>query len=452
MPALARKLRLFDYFALAFGAMIGAGWLVLMDDWLSRGGPGGIMLGFAIGTALLVPIGYVYGRLVLMIPDASSEAAYAARVFGPNISFLTGWIMTLAYLIVCPWEALAIGKMAAYFLPALNTFPIYSIGGKPMYLPALLLGLALTALLTLINFRGISASSCMQNWATYIFFALFGVAAIFGGAHGSAANLQPLFAKPAWISTILMLQIVPYFMTGFESVPKTVEESRTDFPARDFPRAIYIALLAGGGFYVLVGALVGFIYPWRSLLGQGFASAVAFEHAGGRWLADLIFAAAMISLVKVFNGNFVAASRLAFGMGRSGLLPKAFGWVHPGNQTPSTAIIAAGAFTGVTLLLGDRLLVAVTEVGSLASALGWLASAFVFWKLGAAMHERLIATIAILVALAFVLMKLLPWAPGHFSTNEYIAMAGWLALGGFLRYRALAHGSATEMSAAGAKQ
>ncbi len=39
MPALARKLRLYDYFALAFGTMIGTGWLILMDDWLGRGGP-----------------------------------------------------------------------------------------------------------------------------------------------------------------------------------------------------------------------------------------------------------------------------------------------------------------------------------------------------------------------------------------------------------------------------
>src|ERR1700738_3639437 len=39
MPTLARKLRVTDYFTLAFGTMVGVGWLVLMDDWLRRGGP-----------------------------------------------------------------------------------------------------------------------------------------------------------------------------------------------------------------------------------------------------------------------------------------------------------------------------------------------------------------------------------------------------------------------------
>ena len=62
MPSLARKLRLHDYFALAFGTMIGTGWLVLMDDWLGRGGPAGAALGFAIGNVILLPVSYVYGQ------------------------------------------------------------------------------------------------------------------------------------------------------------------------------------------------------------------------------------------------------------------------------------------------------------------------------------------------------------------------------------------------------
>ena len=61
---LARKLRVVDYFALGWGTMVGVGWLVVMDDWLLRGGVLGAILGFAIGGALLLPIGYVYGQLV----------------------------------------------------------------------------------------------------------------------------------------------------------------------------------------------------------------------------------------------------------------------------------------------------------------------------------------------------------------------------------------------------
>jgi basic amino acid/polyamine antiporter, APA family len=114
MPKLARKLSLANYFALGFGTMIGTGWIVLMHDWLARSGPLGTMLGFGLGGILLLPVGYIYGQWVRRLPDAAGEAAYTAQVFSPMVSYLTGWIMLLAYSIVCPWEAVAVGKLAAY--------------------------------------------------------------------------------------------------------------------------------------------------------------------------------------------------------------------------------------------------------------------------------------------------------------------------------------------------
>ena len=135
MTTLVRKLRLVDYFTLGWGTMVGVGWLVVMDDWLLRGGALGAILGFAIGGLLLLPIGYVYGKLVMVMPDAAGEVAYTAKVFPSTISFATGWMMVLAYFIVCPWEAVATGRIAAYIFPQLNQFELYRVAGKPVYLP-----------------------------------------------------------------------------------------------------------------------------------------------------------------------------------------------------------------------------------------------------------------------------------------------------------------------------
>ena len=90
---LARKLHFTDYFALAFGTMVGVGWLVVMDDWLGRGGPLGAVLGFAIGGILLLPVGYVYGQWVQRLPDASCAAAYPAQFLPPVLSSFPGCIM-----------------------------------------------------------------------------------------------------------------------------------------------------------------------------------------------------------------------------------------------------------------------------------------------------------------------------------------------------------------------
>src|SRR5712692_9770127 len=281
MAQLARKLNLANYFALGFGTMIGTGWVVLMDDWLSRGGPLGAMLGFAIGGIMLLPVGYIYGQWVQRLPDAAGEAAYTAQVFPPFVSYFTGWMMLLAYFIVCPWEAVAVGKLAAYIFPSLNSMELYRVAGQPVFLPRVVLGIALTLFLGCLNYRGIRASATFQTWATGAVLAVFGIVLALSAGHGTVANFRPMFHHAPLVSVLLMLQIVPYFMTGFESVPKVAEEAHPEFRSAGFFRAIALAVVVGAGFYVLAVGAVAYVAPWESLLGKRFATAVAFEHAMG---------------------------------------------------------------------------------------------------------------------------------------------------------------------------
>jgi amino acid transporter len=436
MTTLARKLRLTDYFALAFGTMVGVGWLVLMDDWLGRGGPLGAMLGFGLGGVLLLPVGYVYGQWVKRLPDAAGEAAYTAEVFPPIVSYLTGWMMLLAYFIVCPWEAVALGKLAAYVFPGLNSYELYQVAGQPVFLPRVALGIALTISLAVLNYRGIQLSANFQNWTTatvlLVFIGLLGIS----GTHGQPANFEPPFRAAPLVSILLTLQIVPYFLTGFESVPKVAEESHTEFRSAGFLRAIALALLVGAGFYVLTIAAVAYVGPWQGLLGKRFATAIAFEQAlGARWPVRLILVMAMFGLFQCFNGNFVASSRMLFAFGRRGTIHPSLGTVHAQFLTPSVAVLGITSGTLGCLLLGDALLVPVTEVGSMASALGWFATCVSFWMVEKNGAMRTVTGLAILVSLMLVLMKVLPVFPGHFSPAEWIALGIWVALGFLLRRR-----------------
>jgi APA family basic amino acid/polyamine antiporter len=439
MTTLARKLGLTDYFALAFGTMVGVGWLVLMDDWLGRGGPLGAMLGFALGGILLLPVGYVYGQWVQRLPDAAGEAAYTAQVFPPIVSYFTGWMMLLAYFIVCPWEAVAVGKLAAYIFPWLNSFELYRVAGQPVFLPRLLLGVALTVFLAVLNYRGIRLSASFQNWTTAMVLLLFVVLLGISGTHGAPANFHPAFSATPFVSILLTLQIVPYFMTGFESAPKVAEEAHPGFRAAGFFRAIVMALFVGAGFYVLAVAAVAYIAPWQGLMGKHFVTAIAFEQAlGARWPVRLILIMAMFGLFQCFNGNFVASSRLLFAFGRRRTIDPRFGTVHEKFLTPSVAVLGITAGTLVGLLLGDALLVPVTEVGSMASALGWLAACLSFWIVEKRATMRLVTGLGIAVSLLLFLMKVLPLFPGHFSLAEWIAFGVWLALGATLHRRSRA--------------
>jgi basic amino acid/polyamine antiporter, APA family len=436
MTTLARKLRLADYFALAFGTMVGAGWLLLMDDWLGRSGPVGAILGFALGGVLLLPVGYVYGQWVQRLPDAAGEAAYTAQVFPPIVSYFTGWMMLLAYFIVCPWEAVAVGKLAAYLFPSLDSFELYRVAGQPVFLPRLVLGIVLTVFLGVLNYRGIRWSAGFQNWATGIVILLFVFLLGISAVRGAPANFHPAFRATPFVSILLTLQIVPYFMTGFESVPKVAEEAHPGFRATGFFRAIMMAVLVGAGFYVLAVAAVAYVAPWQGLIGRRFATAIAFEQAlGAQWPVRLIVIMALFGLLQCFNGNFVASSRLLFAYGRRRTIAPRFGEVHEKFLTPSVAILGITAGTLAGLLLGDALLIPVTEVGSMASAMGWFAACLSFWIVEQRAAMRIVTGLGIAVSLLLFLMKVLPAFPGHFSPAEWIALGVWLALGALLHRR-----------------
>ena len=444
MSHLARNLRLTDYFTLAWGTMVGVGWLGVMDDWLLRGGALGALLGFAIGGALLFPIGWVYGRLVAAMPDAAGEIAYTAAAFSRPISFSTGWMMMLAYFIVCPWEAVAVGRIAGYIVPALDSLEIYRIAGRPVYLPHLIIGLGLTALLTTLNYRGIRLSATFQNWTAFGTLALFIVFVALGASKGSPRNFPPLFTHSPLVSFLLVLQVVPYFMTGFESVSKAAEESTPEFRGQGFLKAIWMAVLVGILFYTIVIAAVAFVAPWHELTSEKFMTAVAFQRAvGSHWIVNVILAAALLSLFKCFNGNFVAASRLLFALGRRGLVDARAGQIHPEHRTPSTAVLCIGLTTATCMLLGDAILVPVTEVGSVACAIGWAATCASYLSMGRsgtlpgqsklAAVEWLVAGFGLLVAIVMLLMKIVPAIPGHFTVYEWLALGTWIALGAIAR-------------------
>jgi basic amino acid/polyamine antiporter, APA family len=436
MTTLARKLNLADYFSLGFGVMIGVGWLVVMDDWLLRGGPVGALLGFGVGCLMLFPVGWVYGQLIKAIPDAAGEVAYTAKVFPQGVSYATGWVMLLAYFVVCPYEAVAIGRIAGYLFPVLNTLELYRLGGYSIYLPHLVLGLALTAVFTAMNYRGVQLSAGFLRWTTFAVLALVVVFSTAGLKNGSFRNFHPAFSHSPLVSILLVWQIVPYFMVGFEAVGKCAEEARPEFRERNFSTAVIMAIVVGFLFYAVVIASVSFAVPWQSITREKFATAVAFERAlRSPWIVKVIMATALISLLKIFNANLLTASRLLFALGRRNLVDCRLARLHAKNQTPTVAIVSIGLAIALAIFLGNAILVPISEVGSVVGALGWMAACAAYYRLSPSAGGRRVAAIGALVTLLMALMKILPFVPGHFTRYEWLALAIWCALGALAKNR-----------------
>jgi len=105
------------------------------------------------------------------------------------------------------------------------------------------------------------------------------------------------------------------------------------------------------------------------------------------------------------------------------------------------------------MLLGDAILVPVTEVGSVACAIGWSATCAACLALDRTRSsvitlspaERAVAAFGLLVGIAMTLMKLLPFIPGHFTVYEWLVLGIWIALGAISHRRTLdaVHGRAS---------
>ena len=81
------------------------------------------------------------------------------------------------------------------------------------------------------------------------------------------------------------------------------------------------------------------------------------------------------------------------------------------------------------MFLGSAILVPISEVGSVACATGWFAACAAYLRMKPQIAGRVIALLGALVALAMVLMKLMPFVPGSFSGWEWLALVLWIILG-----------------------
>jgi amino acid transporter len=182
-------------------------------------------------------------------------------------------------------------------------------------------------------------------------------------------------------------------------------------------------------------AAVSFVAPWPSLqTNQQFPMAVAFEQAlHAHWIVVLIMASALVAMLQAFNANMVTSSRLLFAMSRMNLLNPRLSAIDNHKQTPWAAILAVGIATALTIFLGEALLVPILEVGAVSSALAWMAGCASYYRMKPKGLARAAAISGLLVTWAMVMVKLLPFVPGHFTWHEWVAVAIWGTLGAAVR-------------------
>ncbi len=447
---LAKAMTFKNYIGLGLGSIIGVGWVVVAGDWLIRGGPLGAILGFILGGLMLTFIGLCYAELTPAIPVAGGEVAFAFKAFGAGPSFLTSWFLSFAYIALCPFEAVAIGWLIEYLIPGLKSKSLYTIGGYPVSLLSIGTGVILSLFIIILNYRGVKNSARFQTITTSLIFVCVGAFTFIALVKGSFSNMLPLFAgdgteRAIFGSTIAILGIVPFFYSGFDTIPQAAEESGKKLNPKDLGKAIIISIIIGAVFYAIVILALSLCMPWQETIKFEMPTVNAFRVAFGyEWAAKLVLLAAFFGLITSFNGFFIAATRVVFATGRGGLIPKWLGEVNEKYHTPKNAILFVGMITLIGPFVGRFSLLPIVNVASFAFISGWFItclSSIRLRKIAPGMNRpykvknRIILYLGAVIAGIIIILMVFPGSSAQLNWPvEYIILGVWMFMG-YIGYR-----------------
>jgi amino acid transporter len=377
-PELKKDISGFGFFALAFGSMIGVGWITALGGWFEQAGPVGAIVAFAAGGTLMLIIGLCYAEVTPMLPVTGGEVAYAYKAYGTSKAFIIGWFLAFGYLSVSAFEAISVGLVLSFLLPQIDVFPLYEIAGSTVYATHLLLAFVFTGFITGINYFGVGIASRVQIVLTVLFLLCAVLFVVSGIASGEVGNLAPYFGDSALGSGGLagMLAVfvtVPFWYVGFDTIPQAAEERRENSPLHRLGLYVVLAIICSTLFYIAIILGAGMAGPWRDIVGEELPTAAAFSAAfESQWLVRLVLIAGLIGLLTSWNGFFLAGSRVLFSLGRGRIIHESFGQAHAKYGTPTTAVLFSGLVTFLSALLGRGAIIAFVDVGSFCIALAFL--------------------------------------------------------------------------------
>jgi putrescine importer len=285
-----------------------------------------------------------YGRMARVYPSAGSAYTYVGKTLHPGLGYLTGWSITMDYLLNPIISTIWCAKAAANFLP----FVPYSV---------LAIGFAL--LFTALNLRGVETSARLNRWMvagmSVVVLVFFGYTIRYL-LHQPITNgefLRPFydprsFSWPA-LSSGTAIAVLTYI--GFDGVSTLSEE--VENPKRNILLATVMTCLITGilaGLEVYAGQLIWPDYQHYPDVDTAFVYVA--QRAGGPFLFVLVNFTLLFATVGSGSASQLAAARLLFGMGRDNVIPKRFFGALSRHGTPRNNVL----FSGVLAVAGSLLL------------------------------------------------------------------------------------------------
>jgi APA family basic amino acid/polyamine antiporter len=399
---LVRGLGLLDSTMLVAGSMIGSG-IFLVSSVIARqvGAPGWLLVVWIVTGLLTLMAALSYGELAAMMPKAGGQYVYLREAFSPLWGFLYGWTLLLV-IQTGTIAAVAVGfaRYTGVLLPWFSEdhywiHPI-RLGGYAISLStAQLLGLAMIALLTYMNTRGLKLGKLVQNVFTtaktgaLIALILLGIIVgvksgagsenfvNFWGLRGGLDEVGPgLTAATAFglFVGICVAQTQSLFSAdAWNNITFTAGEVVN--PRRNVPLSLALGTFLVIGLYLLANVAYLATLPFAAIQTApsdrvAVATAnVIFPGAG----ATIMAVAIMVSTFGCNNGLILAGARAYYAMAQDGLFFRRVRELNK-NHVPAWGLIIQGIWAGFLVL--PRVVKADGTYGNLYSnLLDWVISA-----------------------------------------------------------------------------
>ncbi|XP_030454105.2 probable polyamine transporter At1g31830 isoform X1 [Syzygium oleosum] len=304
-----------------------------VEDSVGAAGPLLALLGFLVFPFIWsVPEALITAEMGTMFPENGGYVVWVSSALGPFWGFQQGWMKWLSGVIDNALYPVLFLDYLKSGIPALD-------GGWPRVVAVL----ALTLLLTYINYRGLT----IVGWAA-VALGVFSILPFVVMGFVSIPKLEPsrwLVVNLHNVDWNLYLNTLFWNLNYWDSISTLAGE--VDNPKKTLPRALFYALILvvlGYFFPLLIGT--GAVPLDRELWTDGYFSDIA-KIIGGVWLRWWVQAAAAMSNMGMFVAEMSSDSFQLLGMAERGMLPDFFA-KRSKYGTPLTGILFSAS--GVILL------------------------------------------------------------------------------------------------------
>ena len=426
-----------DIFAIAFGAMIGWGWVVMAGDWIKGAGTLGSIMAFIIGGIMVLFVGLTYAELTAAMPQCGGEHVFSLRALGKNGSFVCTWAIILGYVGVVAFEACAFPTVIQYICPGFLKGYMYTIAGFDIYASWVAVGVVASIIITIINYFGAKSAAKLQTILT-ISIAAIGVALVAAsGFSGNIENTKPLFTDG--VGGILTVAVMtPFMFVGFDVIPQAAEE--INVPFKKIGKIMILSIVMAVIWYIMIIIAVSMVMTKSQLDTSTLVTADAMKNAffGSEMAAKVVIIGGMAGIVTSWNSFFMGGSRAIYSLAESKMLPGFLAKLHPKYKTPTNAILLIGVISVVAPFFGRAMMVWLTDAGSFGVVVAYVLVSMSFLVLRFREPDmirpykvkcgKIIGGIAVLLS-GFMMLLYLPGMPSGLVKEELIMVGAWTVLG-----------------------